>query len=88
MNRRTRTQTEARIQHYTKLHAENSKRAMLRPNFIEAAKFYESINGDDMKLAELAHRLNEAKICTPRGGLFCTASALQLRRKIKQKSVL
>jgi hypothetical protein len=85
--KRRRTQTEARVEHYAKLHAENSKRAMLRPNFIEAAKFYESINGDTLTLAELAHRLNEANLKTPRGGFFCAATALQLRRKIKRKSL-
>lgn len=87
MKRRTRTQTEARAQHYEKLHAENSKRAMLRPSFIEAAKFYESIDGDTLTLAELAHRLNEANLKTPRGGFFCAATALQLRRKVKRKSL-
>jgi|688.fasta_scaffold559383_2 hypothetical protein len=79
-----RKQTQERIEHYKKLHAENSKIAMLRPNFIEAASFYEIINGDTMKLAELAHYLNEANLRTPRGRFFCTATVLQLRKKINK----
>lgn len=77
-----RTQTPARLRHYQNLHQHNARLSLKRPEFIAAAVFYNEINGDNLTLSELAHRLNEAGHRTPRGKFFDAVAALKLRRKV------
>jgi hypothetical protein len=79
-----RTQTPARLVHYENLHHHNALLSLKRPAFLDAAQFYNQINGEALTLSELAHRLNEAGHRTPRGKFFDAVSALKLRRKIAE----
>lgn len=79
-----RTQTPARLVHYENLHQHNALLSLKRPAFLDAARFYNQINGDALTLSELAHRLNEAGHRTPRGKFFDAVASSKLRRKIAE----